>query len=64
MKLAWWRNRQPGGVLKSGSPAFAKFVALTAVAPPYDWATIWPNDWKAVLMAGSLHLILPCHHWL
>ncbi len=29
MKLAWCRNRQPGGVLKSGSPALAKFVALT-----------------------------------
>src|SRR5450759_1822594 len=64
MKLVWWRKRQPGGVLKSGSPAFAKLVAFTAVAPPYAWATTWPKVWNAVLMAGSVHLTLPCHHLL
>ncbi len=64
MKLAWWRKRQPGGLLKSGSPALAKLVALTVEPPPKLVATTWPNVSKAALIAGSVHLTFPCHHWL
>ena len=62
MKLAWCRKRQPGGVLKSGSPALAKFVALTVAEPPKLFATTSPNVDHAVLIAGSVHLTLPWYH--
>ena len=62
MKLAWCSRRQPGGLLKSGSPALAKFVPLTVPEPPKLLAATSPNVVHAALMAGSVHLTLPWYH--
>src|SRR2546423_5131733 len=66
MKLAWWKNSQPGGLANSGSPPPLKsLVGSTASVGSLILATTSVRYVvNAALISGELHLVLPAHQLL